>query len=1201
MAFSRLRRLGKFSLLAGIGLMAQAALAGTLTNVSVTPADSAPGATTTYTFTYTLEQDVNADEALLYVTFPPGFAVASGACDRVASITLNPVPMGGTAICRKSYGSGNTVGLAVNASVGGGVSVPGGTEVEIVVGGVTNPTAGNYSFDNGSGTGIITTQMMDPMFPMVMEKDISDPLTVTIGTVTPVNGACGVASGGVVDVSRLPPSSELCAVDVEFAYAEDATRAYWGCKGKNGGTDTAANACSATKGHVLIAAAFPPSSGTANCSPNPVAAGGNSVCTPTPAPGYTFDKWSGDCVGAVCAPNNVTNIWYMDAEFVVSQYPITTLANPSTAGSVSCSSNPVTHGSNTTCTYTANPGYTFTNWSGDCTGATCALTTVNGAKSVTANFTAPTFTVTVNTSGSGTASCTPNPVSEGSNSTCTASPNAGNTFTGWSGDCAGGSCVLTNVTANKTVTATFAPATYSISGSASPVAGGSVSCSSNISHGGNGSCSAAGNTGYTFTGWSGCPSASGTTCNFSGVTSNQSVTANFTINSYTVSATASPIDAGSASCTSPVVYGSASSCTAKAAAGYRFSGWSGACSGSTCTLASVTANTSVTASFELLPSYNIATQVTPANSGTISCTKDILEGGTGTCTVKANAGFRFASWGGDCSGTDTSCKVENVTSAKSVSATFETATSFKISGRQQFVGGSSYLLLLPGELPEIIVPFRVMNCSQSNPISINSTVSCHVASPTSWIGTEPTYRGWSGDCTRVEGHNCIIENITSDKHIIAHYGFNLTDRPIKTQPAGAGSVWCGTSFDENVGGIRADEVRQRCVAEANPGYVFTSFTEEYSFLYRTTTANFTKQANTPVVTCTNCSNSTLSTDTTNTKSVSKTSEPNEQGNSTQATVATTTTTGTGSASTSVRVSNQNASGATQSGTTVTTNNPNAEFSVTNSNEATGTLNNPATGETTNVVATTSTTNTTVMKDGQKVSEVSTSSGQTAAVNTTSSGTTVAVTDTATGKTLGTTTVSGSTTTTATSGDASADGSTLVRNAARGDSAAISTFYGAGTVISTSLFGSSSVTTTQGFGSGSGLGSSVSMGIASTQTASLISGAIGGGFVSAGTGGFAPSTGSGGGFSGSSVSAQVKAPGASSNQKPGLQKAAAVDDNAQAAIDITGGTLQSVQLYSDNTGLVEFFKPGTDAGSPQMTAFESTDDAFSITLSYPAKK
>ena len=74
----------------------------------------------------------------------------------------------------------------------------------------------------------------------------------------------------------------------------------------------------------------------------------------------------------------------------------------------------------------------------------------------------PTFAITVTGSpaAGGTVACTPNPVLSGSNSVCTATPNAGYSFAGWGGDCAGTvgtTCTLTNVTATKAVTASFAP------------------------------------------------------------------------------------------------------------------------------------------------------------------------------------------------------------------------------------------------------------------------------------------------------------------------------------------------------------------------------------------------------------------------------------------------------------------------------------------------------------------------------------------------------------------------------------------------------------------------------------------------------------------------------------------------------------------------------------------------------------------------
>lgn len=95
-----------------------------------------------------------------------------------------------------------------------------------------------------------------------------------------------------------------------------------------------------------------------------------------------------------------------------------------------------------------------------------------------------TYAITVNAGTGGTASCSPNPVTHGSSSTCTATPNAGYSFSSWSGDCTGGTCTLSNVTSAKTVTASFvADGTKSYSG---PSATGSGSVTASFTGGGAG-------------------------------------------------------------------------------------------------------------------------------------------------------------------------------------------------------------------------------------------------------------------------------------------------------------------------------------------------------------------------------------------------------------------------------------------------------------------------------------------------------------------------------------------------------------------------------------------------------------------------------------------------------------------------------------------------------------------------------------------
>ncbi|MBI3149102.1 MAG: hypothetical protein HYZ17_11385, partial [Betaproteobacteria bacterium] len=203
--------------------------------------------------------------------------------------------------------------------------------------------------------------------------------------------------------------------------------------------------------------ANPAAGGSTTCTPDPVNHGGNSICTYTANAGYTFTAWSGDCTGATCDLSNVTTTKTATANFTLNSYAINDSANPAAGGSTTCTPDPVNHGGNSICTYTANAGYTFTAWSGDCTGATCDLSNVTTTKTVTANFTLNSYAIndSANPAAGGSTTCTPNPVGHGASSTCAATPNSGYSFSNWSGDCTGATCTLTNVTAAKSVTAHF--------------------------------------------------------------------------------------------------------------------------------------------------------------------------------------------------------------------------------------------------------------------------------------------------------------------------------------------------------------------------------------------------------------------------------------------------------------------------------------------------------------------------------------------------------------------------------------------------------------------------------------------------------------------------------------------------------------------------------------------------------------------------
>ncbi len=64
--------------------------------------------------------------------------------------------------------------------------------------------------------------------------------------------------------------------------------------------------------------------------------------------------------------------------------------------------------------------------------------------------------VTIVGAPGGGVACAPNPVPAGQNASCQPAPNPGYVFVAFSGDCTGATCTLTNVTAARNVTATFA-------------------------------------------------------------------------------------------------------------------------------------------------------------------------------------------------------------------------------------------------------------------------------------------------------------------------------------------------------------------------------------------------------------------------------------------------------------------------------------------------------------------------------------------------------------------------------------------------------------------------------------------------------------------------------------------------------------------------------------------------------------------------
>ena len=328
--------------------------------------------------------------------------------------------------------------------------------------------------------------------------------------------------------------------------------------------------------------------------------GAQVALTAKPSEGHNFVDWTGDCSGTGGCSVLMTGDISVTANFI--ELPVLT-TSAGTGGTVA------PFGANTypldsVVTVTAKPvsGYSFSNWSGACSGSgSCAVTT-DGHKSVVANFKEDpkAYDLTTSTSPSAGGSISPfgtNSYPMGSEVTVTATPVTSYTFSNWSGACSGsGPCTVT-MDGPKSVTANFVQQ-FSLTVSADPSEGGSVSPSGTTTYDTGTPVTVTANpaSGYTFTGWSGDCSGSGPCA----VTMDgpKSVTANF-VQQFSLTTSASPSDGGSVSPSGTTTYnaGTEVTITASLASGYTFSNWSGACSGSGASLVTMTADKSVTANF----------------------------------------------------------------------------------------------------------------------------------------------------------------------------------------------------------------------------------------------------------------------------------------------------------------------------------------------------------------------------------------------------------------------------------------------------------------------------------------------------------------------------------------------------------------------------------------------------------------------------
>ncbi len=383
-------------------------------------------------------------------------------------------------------------------------------------------------------------------------------------------------------------------------------------------------------------------------------------------------------------------------------FTITTTANPAEGGSV-MGGGIYYPGDVVTVYASAAEGYEFVNWTED--GVVVATTpsysfTAASDRNLVANFT-PVATDKYHiyllcspyqggfAAGGGV-------YTFGEEITVTATPNTGYTFYSWTED---GSVVSYSsaysfvVTADRTLTAVFQPKNYTVTATANPTQGGTVTGSGMYPYGNIATVTAAPHTGYNFVSWSINGEVVSLDPSYSfPVFSDVFVTGNFEKKNMSVALNALPVNAAATLTGAGVYkYGANVTISTSPVTGYDFINWTeyGTVVSTNATYTfTITDNHSFIANFGL-QSFNVTTSVVPAAGGSATGAGTYYYNQVVTLFAAPNTGYSFLNW--SVNGTVVSTQPQyifQVTQDMSFVATFELNTYYVSINVTPYNGGT---------------------------------------------------------------------------------------------------------------------------------------------------------------------------------------------------------------------------------------------------------------------------------------------------------------------------------------------------------------------------------------------------------------------------------------------------------------------------------------------------------------------------------
>ena len=561
----------------------------------------------------------------------------------------------------------------------------------------------------------------------------------------------------------------------------------------------------APQSYTISVSADPTNGGTATGG-GTFTQGASCTVVATANSGYDFTNWT-EAGNVVSTQANytftVTGNRTLVANFTAQpqEFNISVSANPTNGGNVT-GGGTFTEGQSCTVSASANAGFTFTNWTENgivvSTNANYTFT-VDANHTLVANFTANTYSINVSAnptnggtvSGGGT-------FTYGQSCTVNATAATGYTFTNWTEN---GNVVSTNasytfsVTANRTLVAHFTANTYTVSVSANPSNGGTVSGGGTFTYGQSCTVNATAAIGYTFTNWTENGNVVSTNASYTfSVTTNRTLVAHFTANTYTVSVSASPTNGGTVSGSGTFTYGQSCTVNATAATGYTFTNWTengNVVSTNASYTFSVTANRTLVAHFTQT-SYNVTVSANPTNGGTVSGGGAFTYGQSCTVNATAATGYTFTNWteNGNVVSSNASYTF-SVTTNRTLVAHF-TANTYTISVSASPTNGGT---VSGGG-----------TCTYGQSCTVNATPA-----------TGYSFIGWTENGNTVSSNPRYTFTVTGNRTLVANFKAETYTIDATVNPANGGEIIGAGTYEYGA--------QATLKAVPNEGYIFVNWTE----------------------------------------------------------------------------------------------------------------------------------------------------------------------------------------------------------------------------------------------------------------------------------------------------------------------------------------------------------------------------------------